>query len=152
MKLLPLREWLNLVWLMRLFRIPILPWRRNVHCKFDPTIKIDCVKEILALARAGKAGNGEIAKAIEHACCFGGCAASLYLTTVVEPNVDPTPPLFSGVSPYAADCSVDELCDSIEERVNELSMKGGDLSAIDWGSVFTLVTALWQLIQTWRNS
>ena len=146
---LPLKEWLKLLWLMRLFRIPW--WRRNVHCKFDPTIKIDCVKEILALARAGKAGNGEIAKAIEHACCFGGCAAALYLVTV-DPDVDPTPSIFSAASPYAADCSVDELCDAIEERANELSMKGGDLSAIDWGSVFTLVTALWQLIQTWRNS
>ena len=72
------------------------------HCKFDPTIQTGCISELIALARAGKAGNGEIATAVTHASCFAGCAAALYLETV-KPDADPTPPIFSGVSPLAAD-------------------------------------------------
>lgn len=121
-----------------------------MHCEFEPTIKIDCVKEIIALVKAGEAGSGQIATAVEHASCFCGCAAALYLTTINAD--DDTPPIFSAVPPLSPDCSIDDCCDEIDKCCEALSLKGSDdLSAIDWGSVMSLVSMVWTLIQKWRS-
>ena len=57
------------------------PWNRQMHCQFEPALKLDCVKNLIDIVRSGEVGNGEIAEAIQHASCFAGCAAQLYLSS-----------------------------------------------------------------------
>ena len=121
------------------------------HCEFTPTIQIDCIKEIIALARQGTAGNGEIAKAIEHGSCFAGSAAALYLTTVT-PDSEPDAPIFGSQPALAEDCSIDDICDELDNCCKALSMTSANPAvAVDWGQVVSVISLVWQLIQQWRN-
>ncbi len=119
------------------------------HCEFEPTIRIDCIKDTIELWKRGAAGNGEIATAIEHGSCFAGSAAALYKTTV-KPDEDP--PIFGGSNPLADDCSGDEICTSLEECCATLSLKSADeTEMVDWATVFSMAQMIWNLIRQWRN-
>ena len=137
---------LKLIWL---FKEPLTPWDTNMaHCEFEAVLKWDCVKSVIEIVRTGKAGNGEVAKAIEHACCFGGCAAKLYTTLTPAP----APDFFSATAKGSIEDSLESLCKALEDACPDgnCDAQGKPLTAeaIDWANIFnSILPLLWSLIQ-----
>ena len=132
-----------------LFRKPLFPWRFTMHCKFEPTLQLECLKSAIELVRAGDFSTRNVADGIEHLSCFAGCAAA-YVKTLLEQKPDddlfPRPDGFKSVD-YST-CTCEELCDDIENCIP----KGGDTTAVDWTMVFnTLLPLVLALLQKLIN-
>jgi len=119
------------------------------HCEFEPALKWDCVKSVIEIVRAGKAGNGEAAMAIEHACCFGGSAAALYLSLTPDGVPDD---IFKSPMRSTENETLESLCKALEDSCpdGECDADGKPLNAtaIDWKTVFNnVLPLLWALVQ-----
>lgn len=124
------------------------------ECTYVPEIRWNCIKSVIEIARAGNAGNGEIAEAVMHASCFAGSAAAFFCE---ECNPDDPDDIFSktplrGRKPND---SIGSICDELASYCpdgDNCPVKDGDMKSIDWGQVINVILPLlWSLISRLVN-
>lgn len=124
-----------------------------MHCEFEPTLQLECLKSAVEIARERNFSTLKITEGIEHLSCFSGCAAA-YVATLVKTDPAPKPDdeLFPRPDGFKtvdySSCSIDEICDQIED----CCPKGGDITAVDWSIVFnSLLPLVIALLQKFIN-